>query len=236
MSAGRVAIYGGKGALGSSLVNYFKSKQFWILSIDVSRNEEADVNIVVSKDASWLEQEGLVLKSVGETLDGYVLDAVLCVAGGWASGGAGSKNMIKNADILWKQSVWTSAISARIAALHLKKGGLLQLTGAAPVLEGTPNVLGYGMAKAAVHHLTKSLAAENSGMPEESTTLAVLPAMLDTPQNRKWMPKADTDSWTSLDYVAELLHEWTTDPAARPPNGSLVEIKTRNKQNELKMH
>lgn len=62
------------------------------------------------------------------------------------------------------------------------------------VLEGTPSVLGYGMAKAAVHHLTKSLAAENSGMPEESTTLAVLPAMLDTPQNRKWMPKADTAS------------------------------------------
>lgn len=71
--------------------------------------------------------------SIGETLDGSVLDAVLCVAGGWASGGAGSKNMIKNADMLWKQSVWTSAISARIAALHLKKGGLLQLTGAAPV-------------------------------------------------------------------------------------------------------
>ncbi|VDN20993.1 unnamed protein product [Gongylonema pulchrum] len=144
--------------------------------------------------------------------------------------------MIKNAEILWKQSVWTSAISARVAALHLKKGGLLQFTGAAPVLKGTPDMLGYGMAKAAVHHLTRSLATDKSGLPEESTTLAILPTMLDTAQNRKWMPKADTSSWTSLDYVATLLHQWITDPSSRPPSGSLVEIKTNSDQNELEIH
>lgn len=50
------------------------------------------------------------------------------------------------------------------------------------------------MAKAAVHQLTRSLAAKNSGMPDGSTIVALLPAMLDTAQNRKWMPKANTDS------------------------------------------
>lgn len=71
--------------------------------------------------------------SIGETLNGEHLDAVLCVAGGWAGGNASSENMIKNSEILWKQNVWTSTISARIAALYLKKGGLLQFTGAASV-------------------------------------------------------------------------------------------------------
>uniref|UniRef100_A0A915Q267 Uncharacterized protein n=1 Tax=Setaria digitata TaxID=48799 RepID=A0A915Q267_9BILA len=42
--------------------------------------------------------------------------------------------------------------------------------------------------------------------------------------------------WTSLDYIAELLHKWTLDAPSRPPNGSLVEINTQNKQNELKIH
>ncbi|EFO25938.1 dihydropteridine reductase-PC [Loa loa] len=232
----RVAVYGGRGGLGSVIVDYFKSKNFWALSIDVLRNETADANIVVNKDASWTEQEGFILKSIGETLNGERLDAILCVAGGWAGGSANSENMIKNSEILWKQNVWTSTISARIAALYLKNGGLLQFTGAASVLKDTSAMLGYGMAKAAVHQLTRSLAAKKSGMPDKSTVVALLPTMLDTAQNRKWMPKANTDSWTSLNYIAELLHEWTLDLPSRPPNGSLVEIITQNGQNELKIH
>lgn len=50
------------------------------------------------------------------------------------------------------------------------------------------------MAKAAVHQLTKSLAPEKSGMPDGSTVVAILPMTLDTAENRKWMPKANTDS------------------------------------------
>lgn len=73
------------------------------------------------------------LFSVGEALNGERLDSVLCVAGGWAGGNANSENMIKNSEILWKQNVWTSTISARIAALYLKEGGLLQFIGAASV-------------------------------------------------------------------------------------------------------
>lgn len=41
--------------------------------------------------------------------------------------------MVKNSEILWKQNVWTSTISARVAALYMKEGGLLQFTGAASV-------------------------------------------------------------------------------------------------------
>uniref|UniRef100_A0A0R3RS51 Dihydropteridine reductase n=1 Tax=Elaeophora elaphi TaxID=1147741 RepID=A0A0R3RS51_9BILA len=236
MSASRVAVYGGRGGLGSVIVDYFKSKNFWALSIDIMKNEMADANVLVNKDGSWTEQEGSILKSIGEALNGERFDAILCVAGGWAGGSANNENMIKNSEILWKQNVWTSAISARIAALHLKKGGLLQFTGAASVLGDTSTMLGYGMAKAAVHQLTKSLAFKTSGMPDESTVVALLPAMLDTAQNREWMPKANTDSWTSLYYIAELLHDWTLDPLSRPPSGSLVEIITQNKQNELKIH
>lgn len=59
------------------------------------------------------------------------------------------------------------------------------------------------MAKAAVHHLTKSLASQNSGLPENAIAVAILPITLDTPMNRKWMPKADFSTWTPLEFVAE---------------------------------
>lgn len=64
-------------------------------------------------------------------------------------------------------------------------------------------MIGYGMAKAAVHSLTRSLAAEDGGLPTDTLTVAILPVTLDTPMNRKWMPKADHTSWTPLEFVAE---------------------------------
>jgi dihydropteridine reductase len=64
-------------------------------------------------------------------------------------------------------------------------------------------MIGYGMAKSAVHHLTKSLAGQNSGLPAESLVVAILPITLDTPMNRKWMADADFSTWTPLQFVAE---------------------------------
>lgn len=52
-------------------------------------------------------------------------------------------------------------------------------------------MIGYGLAKAAVHQLTQSLAAKDSGLPQDAAVLALLPVTLDTPMNRKWMPKSD---------------------------------------------
>ena len=95
-------------------------------------------------------------------------DIIFIFVGGWAGGSAASKDFIKNSDLMWKQSVWSSTISAKIANKHLKTGGIVVLPGANPALEGTPGMIGYGMAKAAVHQLTKSLAEPKSGMPENS--------------------------------------------------------------------
>jgi dihydropteridine reductase len=77
-------------------------------------------------------------------------------------------------------------------------GGLLVLTGAKPALGPTPGtalshtcmlcvyvcrltddccagMIGYGMAKAAVHQLVSSLSQQNSGLPADTTVLGILP-------------------------------------------------------------
>jgi dihydropteridine reductase len=66
------------------------------------------------------------------------LDAVICVAGGWAGGNAASADLIKNSDMMWKQSVWSSVIAASVASKFLKEGGVLSLPGAKPALGATP--------------------------------------------------------------------------------------------------
>lgn len=232
---GKIFIYGGRGALGSAVVSHFKAQNWWVGSIDLNPNDQADANIIVNKDDAWLEQETTVLAELKTILAGDKIDAVICVAGGWAGGNAAAKDFVKSADAMWRQSVWSSVLAATIAANHLKPGGLVSLPGAKPALQGTPGMIGYGMAKAAVHQLTKSLACEKSGLPENSLAVALLPVTLDTPMNRKWMPDADTTTWTPLQYVAELFWKWTNGQD-RPPNGSLIELETKNNQTKLNLH
>ncbi|XP_052101838.1 dihydropteridine reductase-like [Mytilus californianus] len=230
--AGRILVYGGKGALGSACVTHFKAKNYWVGSIDLMPNEQADANVIVKPCDSWTQQEEEVVKAVDGIVGSEKLDAVLCVAGGWAGGNAAAKEFIKNADMMWKQSVWTSAISAAVASKYLKDGGLLTLPGAAPAVSGTPGMMGYGMAKAAIHQLIKSLAGKNSGLPKDSSALAILPVTLDTPMNRKFMSEADFGTWTKLEFVAELFDKWLA-PGTRPGNGSLIKLVTKDNKTEL---
>ncbi|XP_017879436.1 dihydropteridine reductase-like [Ceratina calcarata] len=229
---GRVFVYGGKGALGSACVSKFKSKNWWVGSIDMKANAEADANIVVKPDCNWQEQETHILQEVKNILKEDKLDAIICVAGGWAGGNAANKDFVKNTDLMWKQSVWSSVIAASIASHHLKEGGFLSLTGAKAALEETPGMIGYGMAKAAVHQLTKSLAAKDSGLPKDSLVASILPITLDTPMNRKWMPKADTSKWTPLEFVADLFWKWSQ-KQERPTNGSLLQLITNDNKTEV---
>lgn len=172
-------------------------------------NELADANVAVEKDDDWVKQETTILSQLQDILKDQKLDAVICVAGGWAGGNA-SDGLAKNADLMWRQSVWSSTIAAAISARFLKDGGVLTLTGADAALNGTPGMIGYGLAKAAVHQLTKSLAANSSGLPSGSLVASILPITLDTPMNRKWMPKADFGTWTPLDFIAKYTFDQLT--------------------------
>lgn len=226
-----VVIYGGKGALGSECVSFFKETNYRVISIDLVANEEADGNIIMSPRSSLPDQGQKAEEELKGILDGGKVDAILCVAGGWAGGNAASDELLRNTDLMFKQSVWTSVIAAKLAASFLKPNGLLCLTGAVPSLGGTPGMMGYGMAKAAVHQLVKSLAGKDNGLPDGACALAILPITLDTPMNRKHMKDADTSSWTPLRAVASLFHGWIH--GERPASGSLARLITQNSETKV---
>ncbi|NP_001089804.1 quinoid dihydropteridine reductase S homeolog [Xenopus laevis] len=230
--AQRVLVYGGRGALGSKCVEYFRSKQWWVASIDITENASASASIVVKLSDSFTEQSDQVTSAVEELLGGQKVDAILCVAGGWAGGSAKAKSFYKSCDQMWKQSVWTSAISSHLATKHLREGGLLTLSGAKAGLSATPGMSAYGMSKAAVHQLCQSLGADKSGMPAKSAAVAVLPVTLDTPANRASMPDADYTSWTPLDFITETFYNWITGQN-RPQSGSLIQVITEKGKTEL---
>jgi dihydropteridine reductase len=67
------------------------------------------------------------------------------------------------------------SIMVRTKTRTIFREGLLVLSGAKAALKATPGMVGYGMAKAAVHHLTKSLAQPTSGLPTHAKVTAILP-------------------------------------------------------------
>jgi len=233
--SGTVIVYGGKGGLGQVVVKHFQSLSYKVVSVDIGASEAADLSVVVSLSQDWVEQEASVVGEVGRLLGSSKVKAVINVAGGWAGGNTTNPDWVKNADLMWKQSVWSSAIAATLASKFLCEGGLLVLPGAEPAVGGTPGMMGYGMAKAAVHQLVKSLGSPSSGLPPSSCALAMLPVTLDTPMNRKFMPDADKSTWTPLEELSKFLSDWTAG-TGRFPSGSLVSIITENNQTSLKLH
>lgn len=61
------------------------------MSVDLFPNEDANANIIITKTDVWTEQETEVGGKIEEALKEEKLDAILCVAGGWAGGNAASK-------------------------------------------------------------------------------------------------------------------------------------------------
>ncbi|KAG0268703.1 hypothetical protein DFQ27_005943 [Actinomortierella ambigua] len=219
-----VIVYGGNGALGRAVVTAFIKRQWTVTSVDLSANAEATKNVVLKVDDSLSAQGKLVVDSIKDKVD-----AIVCVAGGWAGGNAASDDYFASSELMWKQSVHSSLVASHLASKVLKEGGLLTLTGAFAAQKGTPFMIGYGVAKAAVHQLTLSLAGPDSGMPANAKVNAILPITLDTPGNRAGMPNADFSSWTPCDEVAEKLVDWAANPAA-VHSGKLVEVVTANGQ------
>lgn len=75
----------------------------------------------------------------------------------------------------------------------------------------------YGMSKAAVHHLVKSIADEpHGGLPAGSKVCAVLPVTIDTPTNRQFMADADFSTWTPAGVFAEQIMQWSGAASGQP--------------------
>jgi len=225
-----VVVYGGCGSLGKILISEFKKQEWKVLSIDLRENKEADANFLISSELSFIEQSGLAkieVKKFMADMGVEKVNAIVCVAGGWKGGSLKSKALMKNCDLMWNVSVQTSLISSQLAALYMETGGTLILPGAHAAFTPTPRMIGYGIAKAAIHHLVKSCAAPKSGMPKDSATIGMMPIILDTPYNREMMTNADYSTWTPLPELSKKIIDWCNN-IERPASGSLIKIETKN--------
>jgi len=167
-----------------------------------------------------------VIQNASSILNGEKYDAILCVAGGFALGNLAKKDFLETADLMLKKILNPSLIASKLSDMNLKEGGFLMFTSVAG-LQPTPGYIGYGIAKAAVNHLFSSIASKGSGLPKNTKFMAILPATIDTPDNRKGMPNADFSQWIPLDLLTRRIFEYTNGTLP-VPQGKMVEVTTKN--------
>jgi len=223
----QVLIYGGCGALGSTIVKAFKAVSWTVFSADFQISKFADHSIVVPKN---LKDTSTIVNQLRDLKAEF--DAVISVAGGFQMSTIKDESIFDSVETMVSYNLYSAVSASHLASRFMKEKGLLVLTGAEGALRPTPIFLSYGISKAACHHLVKSLAEPNSGMPKSSTVIAMLPITLDTPQNRKDMPTANFNNWTPLESVAEILLNWCSGKNV-PTNGQLMIIKTEEKKTSV---
>jgi len=83
----------------------------------------------------------------------------------------------------------------------------------------------YSASKAALVSLIRTVAVENkdSGI----TANVILPGTIDTPANRKAMPKADTSHWVQPGAIASLIL-WLASDAAKDVTGAAIPVYGRD--------
>lgn len=97
-------------------------------------------------------------------------------------------------------------LCSQAAVTRMRAGnqrGRIVNVAARPALTPSAGMLSYAVSKAAVVSLTQSLAEELK--PEGIWVNAIAPSIMDTPDNRRTMPKADFDRWPKTDEVARAI-------------------------------
>jgi NAD(P)-dependent dehydrogenase (short-subunit alcohol dehydrogenase family) len=146
--------------------------------------------------------------AVDRLYDGIAdLWASIHIAGGFA---AAAVTEIDKAALMQQidTNFTTSFLCCRAAVTSMKRGkngGRIVNVAARPALEWRhgAGMTAYAASKAAVAALTAALAEEV--VKDGILVNAVVPSTMDTPANRKSMPKANFDNWPKVEEVAQTI-------------------------------
>jgi NAD(P)-dependent dehydrogenase (short-subunit alcohol dehydrogenase family) len=163
-----------------------------------------------------------LVRSMGEVSDRGP-DILLNLAGGFAADSL-EETRFETWDRMWGINATTAFLCARLVFPSMRATGWGRIVNvsALPALDrGKEGLSAYAAAKAAVLSLTHTLSKE--GVGDGITVNAVLPSILDTPENREAMPDADTSTWLPPEEVAGVIAFLVSD-AARVVNGAAIPL------------
>jgi NAD(P)-dependent dehydrogenase (short-subunit alcohol dehydrogenase family) len=201
-----VMITGAAGNLGRAVAGAFGERGATLVLLDI-------------KDVDLREA-----RSVQEVVGRHARIDVLCnIAGGFRMGPALHEAPDADWDFLFDLNAKSVLHMSRavVPAMLRAGGGKIVNIGAYAALKGAAGMGAYVASKSAVIRITETMAAE---LREKNINVnCVLPTIIDTPQNRAAMPKADPKRWVSPQDLAAVIVFLASD-AARAIHGAAIPV------------
>lgn len=222
----RIVVTGGFGTLGTAVVQAALAAGAKVAAIDRADAPAAGVDLGAAQrfggvDLADTAQAKTAIDAATKALGG--LDALVNIAGTFryetlADGGA------ETFDLMYRINLRTAVAASKAALSHLPDGGRIVNIGAASGLKAGAGVGAYTASKSGVMRFTESLAEELKA--RDITVNALLPSIIDTPPNRKDMPKADFDKWVKPQQLADVIVFLLSDQASAI-TGALIPVTGR---------
>ena len=220
-----IVVTGALGALGRIFVDEALARGARIAAVDHAPTQ-------VPATAKRLELGGVDLtdpaqakKAVEAAVSHFgKLDGLVNIAGGFVYETVGDGDP-KSWQRMYALNVLTALNTSQSAIPHLIASGNGRIVniGAMGALQAGSGMGPYAASKSGVHRLTETMAAEFKG---KITVNAVLPSTIDTPTNRRDMPKADFAKWVQPQELAEVILFLVSD-AASAVTGALLPVNGR---------
>jgi len=115
----------------------------------------------------------------------------------------------------------TTETLCRAVLPMMARHGALVTVGAGAAADPGRGMGAYAASKAALMTLTRNLATELR--PSRIRVNCILPSIIDTPENRKAMPKADPADWITPEAIAETVC-FLLSPEARCVTGGMIPV------------
>ena len=223
-----VLITGANGGLGTAVTLAFLNAGARVAGVsgDISRADvdhplvESMFEPIAKRIGSRADAEEIV--NAVRTKWGRV-DTLAHLVGGFAGGSSIPDTDAATFDKMFEINTRAFLYMAQavLPVMQAQKSGSISAIGSRLALEPHAGLSAYGASKAAMVSLVRTIALENrdAGI----TANAVLPETMDTPTNRKMMPKEDFSKWVQPEQVAAMLVHLASD-AASQVTGAVIPV------------
>ena len=223
-----VVVTGAAGNLGRAVAAAFSEAGASLILVDVdvaalraAHGRDDERRLLARAD---LLDAGSVAQAVAAATARFARIDVLCnIAGGFRMG----QPVHETSDETWNlmldlnaKSVINTARAVVPGMTGARQGKIVNIAAAAG-LAGHAGMGAYSAAKSAVIRLTESMSAE---LRDKGINVnCILPSIIDTPQNRSAMPKADPRRWVAPEALADVVL-FLASEGARAIHGAAIPV------------
>jgi NAD(P)-dependent dehydrogenase (short-subunit alcohol dehydrogenase family) len=223
-----VIVTGAAGNLGKAVAKAFADLGANLVLVDLKRESLAsafgsDNDHRSLMPANLLEMAGATSVAQAALARFGRIDVLCNIAGGFRMGETVHETSDENWSFLFDVNTRTLLHAVRAVVPHMVAagGGKIVSVGAFAAQKGVAQMGAYTASKATVIRMTEAMAAE---LREKNINVnCVLPTIIDTPENRAAMPKANPAKWVAPADLANVIVFLASD-AARAVHGAAVPV------------